>query len=382
MRLTEAQFTEIIEEMLQAGSIGMIEKIVVELLMRHERDIHNEAEDDVSNGYRQRKMYVVGDSLVLDVPRTRRRKFMPVVLGVMRRKRELMQSITERMVSQGGTMEDVSSVLELIYGKHYSTTEISRIATGSKEAIDEWLTRPLPSKAEAVLIDATYIKTCRETVAPEAYLVAMALLEDGHREIVGIYNNPSEGSTVRQSLFEGLKGRGLKEVKLLVSDGLKGIEDVAPIAYPGIRVQLCTVHMQRNLGTIPRREDKREFTEDFKQVFDVTEDYATPEEGRLAILKVCEKWDKKYHTLRRFQENPRLIYYFTYLLYAHHQRRYIHSTNWVERMNRRMKKAVRNKCQMPGPYHGVYLLALVARDADYLQSKLPNLIGGLRELKK
>lgn len=382
MELTEAQFTEIIDEMLSTGRVGMLEKIVVEALMRVERDIHNDSENDVSNGFRPRNLCLVGDTLVLNVPRTRRHQFLPVVLGILRQKKEVIQDITEIMVSRGNTMDDVSAVLEVIYGKRYSTSQISRIATGSKEIIEEWLTRSLPKEAEALLIDATYIKTCRGTVENEAYLIAMALYNDGTRDVVGIYNNPSEGSILWQSLFEDLKNRGLQNVKLLVSDGLKGIEDVAEEAYPGIHVQLCTVHMERNLSSIPRSDDKREFMQDFKQVFDVREDYASPEEGREAFLEVCMKWDKKYHTYRKYKDDPRLIYYFTYILYAHHQRRYIHTTNWVERLNRRIKKAVKNKSQMPDPYHGVYLIALVAKDSKYLRAKISNLMGGLRELDK
>lgn len=383
MEFTEAQVTEIMGEMLSNGKgIGILEKITLEALMRGERDLHNEEDNDVSNGYRKRKLYMLGDTLLLDVPRTRRYEFMPVVLGILRQKSEMIQDITEVMVSRGNTMEDVSAVLEVMYGKRYSTSQISRIATGSKDVIDKWLSRPLPSEAEALMIDATYIKTRRGTVGSEAYLTAMALYPDGTRDVVGIYNNPSEGSTLWQSLFEDIKERGLRNVKLLVSDGLKGIEDSAEIAYPGIHVQLCTVHLERNLSTIPRTVDKREFMEDFKQVLDIRQDYASPEVAREAFLEVCKKWDKSYHTYRKYKDDPRLIYYFTYILYAHHQRRYIHTTNWVERLNRRFKKAVRNKSQMPDPYHGVYLLALVARDVTYLKHKIANLSGGLKELKK
>lgn len=383
MKLTEEQYTELMGEMLSTGKgIGIIEKVILESLMRGERELHNEENNDVSNGYRKRKLYMVGETLLLDVPRARRYEFMPVLLGVLRQKSEMIQDITEVMVSRGSTMEDVSAVLKILYGKSYSTSQISRVATGSKEVIDKWLSRPLPSEAEALMIDATYIKTRRGTVESEAYLTAMALYPDGTRDVVGIYNNPTEGSALWQTLFEDIKERGLQSVKLLVSDGLKGIEDAAEIAYPGIHVQLCTVHLERNLSTIPRTIDKREFMADFKQVLDIRQDYDSPEAAREAFLEVCKKWDKSYHTYRKYKDAPRLIYYFTYILYAHHQRRYIHTTNWVERLNRKFKKAVRNKSQMPDPYHGVYLLALVARDATYLEHRIANLVGGLRMLKK
>lgn len=382
MKLTTAQLTESIRELVTAGKISMVEKVVVEALMCQERELHNEAEKDVSNGFRPRKMYMMGDTLVLSVPRTRRHEFSPVLLAVLRNKQEAMLKITEKMVSQGSTMEDISAVLEIVFGKRYSTSNISRIATGSKKAIDAWLSRPLPRKAELLMIDATYINTCRETVKKEAYLTAMALYEDGSREVVGVYNNPSEGSVLWQELFEDLKSRGLKETKLVVSDGLAGIEDAAQIAYPMARVQLCTVHLERNLSDIPRKDDRAEFMADFKYVLDVDRGYASPSEARDAFLKVCEKWDKKYHTCRRYRDDPRLILYFTYILYAHHQRRYIHTTNWIERFNRKIKKAVKNKSQMPDPYHGVYLIALVVQNSRHLRTRIPDLIGGLKDLER
>lgn len=379
MDLTQRQVTEIIQDVLLTGQTSLLEQAIVEALMKAEREEYNARHNDVSNGYRERRYFSSGNVLRLQVPRTRRKGFMPILLGVIKEQHRLMEEVTQVMVSRGSTLEDVSSVLGVIYGHEYSTSQLSRFALASKEEIDRWLERPLPKQAEALMIDATYINTKRDTVEKEAYLIAMALYKDGTREIVGVYNNPTEGSGLWEELFGDLLNRGLKKVGLIVSDGLTGIETAAQKSYPGVDVQLCTVHLQRELGRKPRRSDKSELNDDFKRVFSSEGSYRTPEEGKDAFLAACKKWEEKYKLHSKYKDNPRLIYYFTYLKYSEYQQRFIHTTNWVERFNRDIKKATRSKCQMPGPGEGVYLIGLVVRETKYLQRPISALVGGLRK---
>jgi putative transposase len=378
MELTQEQVTEIIADTMRSGQISVIEKAIVEAVMQTERSEYNAQTGDVSNGYRSRQIVSKGNTLVLQVPRTRRRGFMPAILGVIKNRHRELEELTRVMVSRGSTYEDVAAVMEVFYGQTYSTSQISRLAMASKEKIEKWLQRRLPKEAEALMIDATYIKTKRDDVKTEAYLIAMALYKDGTREIVGVYNNPTEGSGLWEELFLDLQERGLKKVGLIISDGLSGIETAAEKLYPNVDVQLCTVHMERELSYKPRREDKSELMSDFKEVFRPGK-YETPEEGREAFLQVCQKWEKKYRLYRKYKDSPRLIYYFTYLKYSSYQQRYIHSTNWVERFNRNIKKATHSKCQMPSPEEGVYLIGLVAWEATYLKYRITDLIGGLRK---
>lgn len=379
MDLTQQQVTEIIQDVFEQGHISLLERAIAESLMKLEREEYNATHGDVSNGYRERRYFSKGNVLRLQVPRTRRKGFMPVVLAVIKQQHRLMEEVTQVMVSQGSTLEDVSTVLGVIYGHEYSTSQLSRFALASKEKIDAWLHRPLPKEAEALMIDATYINTKRDTVEKEAYLIAMALYKDGSREIVGVYNNPTEGSGLWEELFGDLQRRGLQHVNLIVSDGLSGIETSAQKSYPGVDVQLCTVHLQRELGRKSRASDKAELNEDFRQVFSIAGAYRSPEDGKDAFLAVCQKWEKKYHLYSKYQDNPRLIYYFTYLKYREYQQRFIHTTNWVERFNRNIKKATRNKCQMPGPGEGIYLIGLLVRETTYLQRPISALVGGLKK---
>ena len=95
----------------------------------------------------------------------------------------------------GNTMEDISGVFERLYGKRYSTSQINRLSLSTREAVEEWSRRVLPRSLEALVIDATFLPVRRgDSVSKEAFFVVMSLDKEGRRDIVGVYNNPTEGT--------------------------------------------------------------------------------------------------------------------------------------------------------------------------------------------
>lgn len=236
--------------------------------MDGERELYKEDSGDVSNGYCPRRIFASGNMIELRVPRTRQRGFIPQILGILKDQEKEMGELAGYLYSCGNTMEDISGVFERLYGKRYSTSQINRLSLSTREAVEELSRRALHRFFEALIIDATFLSVRRgNSVSKEAFFVVMSLDREGRRDIVGVYNNPNEGSGILGEFFDDLKRRDLEEVGLIISDGLNSIEEVARQHFPGVDVQLCTVHLQRELTRRVRPRDKHAFTLDLKEVF-------------------------------------------------------------------------------------------------------------------
>ena len=355
--------------------------------MEGERSLYKEATGDMSNGYRPRQVLHSGQILELRVPRTRRQGFYPKVLAILKEETRELEGLSSLLYRQGSTVSEISEVLDYLYGKNYSTSHVNRLCMSTCmstiEAIQEWQKRPLPSRVEALIIDACYLSVRRGgTVGKEAFFVVMCLKEEESRDILGVYNNPTEGSGIWRSHFEDLKKRGLKEVKLIMSDALRGIEEVCEEYFHGVDVQLCTVHAEREILTRVRAKDRATISEELKGVFIKTSDVRGHKQGIEKYQAFCKKWGKSYPFLKNKADDARSRYLFTYLDYLPEQRSYIYTTNWVERFNRNIKGSSKKKMQYPSPESALNHLSNIAMHADYLRRKIGPLKGGLRKINE
>lgn len=383
MELTRRQFKEILVNHLQApNGLNHLVKLVMEILMEGERDLYKFETGDVSNGYRPRRLITHGGVLELRVPRTRKSGFIPVVLALLKNQRIEMEEVAALLYSCGNTMRDISRVFEILYGKAYSTSQIGRLAISTKEAVEAWRNRPLSPSYEMLMIDATYLPVRRgDSVSKEAFFAVMGLHSDGSREILGVYNNPTEGSWIWHDFFADLKARGVREVGLVVSDGLNGIEEVAERHFPGVEVQLCTLHLRREIGKKLRPKDRAQVAQEIKEIFDNKSPNFSPQEGIRQFKEFAQRWGYAYPFLLRLANGSRLPYYFTFLKYEPRVRSYIHSTNWIERFNKEIKKGTHSKGAFPSIASAIHLVASIARHASYLKIKIGNLTGGLKKLE-
>lgn len=380
MRLTQVQVKEILSELMtEPDGIRRLTELLIEIAMEGERELYKEESGDVSNGYRPRRIFACGNMLELRVPRTRQRGFMPVILGILKDQEKEMCDLAGYLYSCGNSMSDISGAFERIYGKRYSTSQINRLSLSTQEAVEKWRHRSLPKSLEALIIDATYLPVRRgDSVSKEAFFVVMSLDREGRRDIVGVYNNPTEGSGIWGEFFDDLKSRGLEEVGLIISDGLNNIEEVAKSHFAGVEVQLCTVHLQRELTSKVRPKEKQAFTQELKEVFSKDSSKRSPIDGLISFRSFAMKWSKSYPFLMRIAYSNRIDYYFTYLKYDVSIRRFIHSTNWIERFNREIKKATRYKGSFPSVSSAIHLIGSIATNATYLHKKIGELSAGLQ----
>src|SRR5699024_4518842 len=114
---------------------------------------------------------------------------------------------------------------------------------------------------------ATYVLTRRDdSVSNEAYYTVLGVKEDRTREVLAVVNFPTESATNWKDVFEDLKERGVAVIDLLVCDGLPGIENVLADTFPKADLQLCTVHLKRNIAGKVKPRDKKQVMEELKQI--------------------------------------------------------------------------------------------------------------------
>lgn len=197
MEFTQEQMSEIISS-LTNGKEGFQEliRLGMESLMKSERKIYNSQTDDVSNGYRDRRVCHGGQMFEIRVPRSRESNFYPVLLGVLKDQEAEVQRLICSLYAQGLTTKQVSDISEEFYGKHYSKSQVSRLLDTARGDVSAWLNRRLDARYPIVYIDATYVATRRnDSVSNKAYYVILGVKEDRTREVLSIVNFPTESAS-------------------------------------------------------------------------------------------------------------------------------------------------------------------------------------------
>ncbi len=363
MNFTHEQITEILSDFSSKKENGYqtILKIALEALMKAEREEFKDLNSDVSNGFRKRSVYSNGYSIELAVPRTRANNFYPLILALVRDHNEELAQIVNELYCSGLTTEQIGNIVEKVYGRNYSKSRISSMMQNSRIDVQDWLNRNLNAEYPIIYIDATFWYTRRDnSVSSEAYYTILGVKSDMTREVLAIVNHPTEGSENWETVFQSLKERGVKGIKLVVSDGLSGIETSIARAFPEAEHQLCTVHLARNIASKVKPKDKKEVMQDLKEVLNPENPNDTQMAGYERFLVFLSKWERKYISFKKMKADPRYSLYFTYLNYHVAIRRMIYTTNWIERLNRNYKRTLKMRTSMPSPESVIFLLGSVA----------------------
>ena len=327
-------------------SVNDFIKLVFETLMRVEREIYKTETGDVSNGYRPRRFIGQGKILELQVPRTRQGGFYPQLLAILKDQQEESLNIAFTLYQKGLTDSEIGEVLEQLYGKHYSRSRVSQIVNEVKDEIEMWRNRELEAYYPVIYIDAIYQYVRVDgTVKKLPFYVVLGIKEDFTREILAIETFATESSEGWASMFEGLIKRGVKEITLVVSDALTGIENAVSKVLKSEH-QLCVTHLKRNVLGKVSKKDRTEMANDLREIFKTTDKNDAPEKGWQRWNEFIDKWSKKYRFLSSYKSD-RYRLYFTYLGYDYNIRSMIYTTNWIERFNRQLRRVTRMRASMP-----------------------------------
>lgn len=375
MRISKVQLKDLIHNHLRQenGFQDILQMVVNSAMVAERREYLDNDSANKGNGYRLGRTYGNGKVLELRIPRDRNGGFYPKMLALLREQEAEIDRLVSALYGQGLSQAQIGEVFEQFYGRHYSTSQISRMIEWMREDVARWLRRTLETRYPVVFIDAIHVKVRRDTVANEAFYVVLGVTPEGRREVLAIGHKPTEAAGGWKMLLQELRDRGVSEIGLIVADGLKGLGKAVGEAFPGTPLQWCIIHIKRELGYRVRPEDREALYEDMAAVFATDNPQDSPEAGWARWQDFCGRWSGKYAVFRRLKDDEAYRTAFTYLGYAKAVRSMIYTTNWIERLNRSFRAVLKNRSAMPNETAVITLLGHVAMNQKAFNRKLPGI---------
>lgn len=323
------------------------------------------------NGSYPRELETEYGTLNLTIPRDRNGEFKNQTVEPYARRTDSLETMVIHMFQKGMTVRDISDVIEKMYGHHYSPTTISNITMAVNDLVEAFNNRKLERRYTAIFLDATVIPIRRDTVEKEALYIAIGIREDGTKEILSYSIAPQESASVWDELLDDIQHRGVEEVLLFITDGLKGLKERIFKSYPKARYQSCLIHVGRNISSKVRVSDRGAISDDFKAIYNQADKKA----GERALEEFIIKWDKRYpKVITSLKDNKHLL---TFYDFPKGMRKTIYSTNLIEGFNHHLKRHTKRKEQFPN--EASLERFAVARFNEYNQESLSRCHQGFKQ---
>jgi putative transposase len=347
------------------GLIDELKKALSERMLSAELDDHLENESaggaiNRRNGT-SRKTVLSGTSKVtLEVPRDRAGTFDPRLIAKYQRRFPDFDDKIISMYARGMTVREIRGHLEELYGIDVSPDLISTITDAVLEAVAEWQGRPLDACYPLVFFDAIRVKIRDEGfVRNKAVYIALGILPDGTKEILGFWIEQTEGAKFWLRVMNELRNRGVADILIAVVDGLKGFPEAINAAFPATVVQTCIVHLLRNSMGFASWKDRKPIAQELRAVY-----RAETPQASLAALEAFEQgpWGRRYPAIAQSWRRhwDQVIPFFAF---PEGVRRISYTTNAIEALNSKLRRAVRTRGHFPGDDAAMKLLYLVLHTA-------------------
>jgi putative transposase len=352
------------------GLLKQLTKTVLETALNQEltehlgHDKHAPAGNEggnVRNGTRSKTVLTEGSGQVgIGVPRDRAGTFEPQIVKKRQRRLSGVDEMVLSLYAKGLTTGEISAHFAEIYGVSVSKETISRITDKVIEEMTDWCNRPLDEIYAAVFIDAVVVKVRDGQVANRPIYAAIGVTLAGERDILGLWaGTGGEGAKFWMSVLTDLRNRGVKDVFFVVCDGLKGLPEVVGNVWPQAIVQTCIVHLIRNSFHLASKRDWDELRRDLKPIYTAV----NADAARAALDDLAERWGQRYGAIVRLWENA-WEQFIPFLDYDTEIRKVLCSTNAIESLNARYRRAVKARGHFPTEQAALKCLYLVTRSLD------------------
>ncbi|KAA0570076.1 IS256 family transposase [Azospirillum sp. Sh1] len=297
---------------------------------RHERSAERQT---YRNGYRDRALDTRLGTLNLRIPKLRQGSYFPPFLEARKTSEKALVAVIQEAWIGGVSTRRVDELAQAMGLSGISKSTVSKLCRDIDERVNAFLDRPLEGDWPYLWLDATYLKQ-REggRIVSVAAIIAVAANTEGKREIVGLHIGPSEAEVFWSDFLKKLKGRGLKGVKLVISDAHEGLK-AAIARVMGATWQRCRVHWMRNaLAYVPKAQNSMAAAA-LRQAFLQPDAEATHQAFRHIAEQMCDRWPK----LASFMDSSEHDV-LAYMGFRAQHRTKLHSTNTLERLNKEVKR--------------------------------------------
>jgi transposase-like protein len=352
------------------GLLKQLTKTVLETALNEEMTEHlgyekhdpaGAGSGNIRNGTRAKTVLTEATGHVdIDVPRDRAGTFEPQIVRKRQRRLSGVDEVVLSLYAKGLTTGEISAHFAEIYGASVSKETISRITDKVIEEMNDWSVRPLDETYAAIFIDAIVVKVRDGQVANRPFYAAIGVTLAGDRDILGLWaGTGGEGAKFWMSVLTDLRNRGIKDTFFVVCDGLKGLPEVVSNVWPQAIVQTCIIHLIRNTFRLTSRKYWDEIKRDLKPIYTAVNAIA----ARAAFDDLAEKWGARYPAVIRLWDHA-WAEFIPFLDYDVEIRRVICSTNAIESLNARYRRAIKARGHFPNEQAALKCLYLVTRSLD------------------
>ena len=311
------------------------------------------------NGTGSKTVLTDDGPLAIEVPRDREGSFEPRFIPKHERRFTGFDDKILALYARGMTVREIQGFLAEMYAVEVSPDLISTVTDGIVADVTAWQSRPLARMYPVVLFDALRVKIRDEgIVRSKAVYLALGVLVDGTRDILGVWIEQTEGAKFWMKVFTELKTRGCHDILIAVTDGLKGMTEAIEAVYPATTRQTCLVHLMRHSLELASWKERKSLATALRPIYTAPSAEAAAE--ALATFD-ASAWGQRFPTIAKAwrREWASVIPFFAF---PPDVRRAIYTTNALESVHRSIRKVIKTRGHFPTDDAATKLIWLALRN--------------------
>jgi len=345
------------------GLLDDLKKALAERVLNAEMDRHLAGEEPGNrrNGYGKKTVITDTGRIELAVPRDRQASFDAQLIARYQRRFPGFDDKIISMYARGMSTREIVGHLRDLYGIEVSPDLISAVTDAVLEEVAAWQARPLEEVYPLIFFDALRVKIRDEgLVRNKAVHIALGVRADGSKEILGLWLEQNEGAKFWLRVMNELKNRGVEDVLIAIVDGLKGFPEAITAVFPQATVQTCIVHLLRHSLDFVSWKDRKLVAAALKDIYRAVD----TEAGETALGAFEESpWGRKYPAIAQSWRRA-WAEVIPFYAFPSEVRRILYTTNAIEALNSKLRRAVRARGHFPGDEAATKLLFLVLNRSE------------------
>jgi putative transposase len=346
------------------GLLDDLKKSLAERVLNAELDHHLDQEAEQAagnhrNGTSPKTVFTETGKLSISIPRDRQGRFEPQLIAKYQRRFPGFDQKIVALYARGMSTRDIQAHLRELYGTEISPELVSAVTDAVLDEVAQWQSRPLEPVYAIVFFDCLRVKIRDEgTVKNKAVYLAIGVRCSGHREVLGIWIEQTEGAKFWLRVMTEIRNRGTHDVLIAVVDGLKGFPEAISTVFPAAQVQTCIVHLIRYSMQFASWKERKIVAAALKPIYRAESAEAAREQ-----LEEFDAgpWGRKYPAITQsWRRNWEQV--IPFFAYAPEVRKIIYTTNAIESLHSQVRKAVRGRGHFPSDEAATKLIWLVLRN--------------------
>jgi putative transposase len=346
------------------GLLDDLKKSLAERVLNAELDHHLDQEAEQAagnhrNGTSPKTVFTETGKLSISIPRDRQGRFEPQLIAKYQRRFPGFDQKIVALYARGMSTRDIQAHLRELYGTEISPELVSAVTDAVLDEVAQWQSRPLEPVYAIVFFDCLRVKIRDEgTVKNKAVYLAIGVRCSGHREVLGIWIEQTEGAKFWLRVMTEIRNRGTHDVLIAVVDGLKGFPEAISTVFPAAQVQTCIVHLIRYSMQFASWKERKIVAAALKPIYRAESAEAAREQlGEFD----AGPWGRKYPAITQsWRRNWEQV--IPFFAYAPEVRKIIYTTNAIESLHSQVRKAVRGRGHFPSDEAATKLIWLVLRN--------------------